>query len=151
MKFKGTKNFKITELEHSDTAQKYKIDNRIPDELESNARRLLEFVQDIRDKWGSGIWITSGYRCLLLNKAVGGSKTSAHTLCNAVDMYPVNDDFNGFKKFITDYLKDKNFDQCIIEQNKDKNGKVTSQWIHLGLYNNSGKQRRQIFNLENND
>ena len=50
MNFKGTKNFKITELEHSDTAQKYKIDNRIPDELESNARRLLEFVQDIRDK-----------------------------------------------------------------------------------------------------
>jgi hypothetical protein len=39
-------------------------------------------------------------------------------------------------------LSDKNFDQCIIE----KSGK--SQWIHLGLYNNSGKQRRQIFKIE---
>lgn len=142
MQFKGTKNFKISELEYSDTAKKYKIDNTIPDELESNAKRLLEFVQDIRDKWGSGIRITSGYRCPILNKAVGGSKTSAHLMCNAVDLWPVNGKFEEFKRFIVAYLADKNFDQCIIE----KSGK--SQWIHLGLYNNSGKQRRQIFKIE---
>ena len=50
MKFKGTKNFSIKELEYSDTARKYNIDNTIPDELEPNAKRLLEFVQDMRDK-----------------------------------------------------------------------------------------------------
>jgi hypothetical protein len=50
MVFQGTKNFKISELEYSDTAKRYKIDNRIPDELEYNAKRLLEFIQDIRDK-----------------------------------------------------------------------------------------------------
>lgn len=144
MQFIGTKNFKISELEYSDTARKYKIDNRIPDELESNAKRLLEFVQDIRDKWGSGIIITSGFRGDTLNKLIGGSKTSAHRRCNAVDMYPVNGRFEEFKKFMINYLKDKNFDQCIEESS---NGGRT-KWIHFGLYNNTDKQRRQIFKIE---
>ena len=144
MTFQGTENFKISELEYSDTAKKYKIDNTIPDELESNAKRLLEFVQGIRDKWGSGIRITSGFRGELLNKIIGGVKTSAHRKCNAVDMYPVNNKFDEFKLFLTNYLKDKNFDQCIEESS---NGGKT-KWIHFGLYNNSDKQRRQIFKIE---
>ena len=142
MTFIGTENFKIAELERSDTANVYKINNTIPDELEHNAKRLLLFLQDLREKWGSAIRINSGYRCPMLNKIVKGSKTSAHLMCNAADLYPVNGKFEEFKKFIIAYLSDKNFDQCIIE----KSGK--SQWIHLGLYNNSGKQRRQIFKIE---
>lgn len=142
MTFQGTANFKVSELEYSDTARKYKIDNTIPDELEINAKRLLLFIQDLREKWGSAIRINSGYRCPVLNKLIKGSKTSAHLMCNAVDLYPVNCRFEEFKEFIVAYLSDKNFDQCIIE----KSGK--SQWIHLGLYNNSGKQRRQIFKLD---
>ena len=78
MTFKGTENFKVSELEYSDTAKRYKIDNTIPDELESNAKRLLTFLQDLREKWGSAIKINSGYRCPILNKLVSGSKTSAH-------------------------------------------------------------------------
>ena len=144
MTFQGTENFKISELEYSDIAIKYKIDNTIPDELEFNAKRLLKFVQGIRDKWGSGIRITSGFRGELLNKIIGGSKTSAHRKCNAVDIYPVNDKFDEFKKFIVEYLKDKNFDQCIEESSNE--GKT--KWIHFGLYNNSDKQRRQIFSLD---
>jgi hypothetical protein len=73
---------------------------------------------------------------------VKGSKTSAHLTCNAVDLWPCNGKFEEFKKFVIAYLEGKLWDQCIIE----KSGK--KQWIHLGLYNNSGKQRRQIFKLE---
>jgi hypothetical protein len=104
---------------------------------------LLEFLQDLRDKWGSGIIITSGFRSLKLNKLVGGSPTSAHCTCNAADLYPCNGEFEEFKRFVIEYLKGKLWDQCILERDK------TSQWIHLGLYNNSGKQRKQIFSLEN--
>lgn len=142
MKYQGTKNFKISELEYSDIAKKYKINNTIPDEFEFNAKRLLEFLQNLREKWGSGIIIESGFRCEQLNKLIKGSKTSAHLTCNAVDLYPSNGKFEEFKIFIIKYLEGKLWDQCIIE----KSGK--SQWIHLGLYNNSGKQRRQIFKLE---
>lgn len=141
-KFKRTKNFTINELTASTTATKLGIDNRVPSKLLNNAKRLLDFIQEIRDAWGSGILITSGYRCQRLNDAVGGSKTSAHMTCNAVDMWPVNNQFWDFKIFIVDYLEDKMFDQCIIE----KSGK--SQWIHLGLYNNKNEQRQQIFSLE---
>lgn len=142
MTFTGTKNFKIKELEYSNTAKQYNIDNTIPDELEYNAIRLLTFLQDLRDKWQSGIIITSGYRNKILNKLVNGSKTSAHMTCNAVDIYPINGKFEEFKKFIIQYLDGKLWDQCIIEKSGN------SQWIHLGLYNNAGKQRRQIFKLE---
>ena len=142
MTFQGTENFKVSELEYSDTARAYKIDNTIPDELENNAKRLLLFIQDLREKWGSAIRISSGYRSPILNKLVKGSKTSAHLTCNAVDLWPCNGKFEEFKKFVIAYLDGKLWDQCIIE----KSGK--KQWIHLGLYNNSGKQRRQIFKLE---
>jgi hypothetical protein len=37
-------------------------------------------------------------------------------------MYPVNDKFEEFKTFIVEYLKDKNFDQCIEESSN--NGKT---------------------------
>lgn len=144
MTFQGTENFKITELEASTTAERYKVDNTIPDEYEQNAKRLLEFLQDMREKWGSGIRITSGFRGEKLNKLVKGSKTSAHLTCNAVDIWPCNNKFEKFKEFIIEYLKDKSWDQCIVETS---NGGKT-KWIHLGLYNNSGKQRRQIFSLD---
>lgn len=142
MTFQGTENFKVSELEYSDTARAYKIDNTIPDELENNAKRLLLFIQDLREKWGSAIRISSGYRNPILNKLVKGSKTSAHLMCNAVDLWPCNGKFEEFKKFVIAYLDGKLWDQCIIENSGKK------QWIHLGLYNNSGKQRRQIFKLE---
>ena len=107
MKFKGTKNFSIKELEASATANLYKIDNKIPDELESNVKRLLVFLQDLREKWGSAIRINSGYRCPILNKLVKGSKTSAHLMCNAVDLWPCNNKFEEFKEFIVKYLDGK--------------------------------------------
>ena len=142
MRFIGTENFTVKELEYSDTAKSLKIDNTIPDEYEDNVKKLLEFLQDMREKWGSGIKIKSGFRGEVLNRAVKGSKTSAHLTGNAADLYPSNGKFNAFKEFVVKYLSDKNFDQCIIE----KSGK--SEWIHFGLYNNAGKQRRQIFSLD---
>lgn len=48
---------------------------------------------------------------------------------------------NEFKSFIRDYMKMQVFDQCIIE----KSGKT--EWIHIGLYNAKGQQRKMIFNI----
>lgn len=142
MRFQGTKNFSIKELEASTTANQLKIDNSIPDEYMNNAERLLKFLQGIRDAWGSGIRIISGFRCDALNKAVNGSKTSAHKTCNAADLYPVNEKFEEFKEFIVKYLEGSQWDQCIVEKSEK------SQWIHFGLYNNYERQRRQIFALD---
>lgn len=133
--------FTLEELYYSDTAKLKKIDNTPPNYVKENLNDMIEFLNPLRESWGSPIIINSGYRCEKLNKAVGGVSTSAHLEGNAVDMHPQNGDFDGFKKFIVDYLKDKNFDQCIIENSG------STYWIHLGLWNNDNKQRKQIFKL----
>ena len=133
--------FTIEELSKSDVAEQQEIDNTPPDNIKANLKKLIEFLNPLREAWGSAIRINSGYRCPELNQAVGGVATSAHCEGWAVDMYPINKQFTKFKQFIVDYLKDKNFDQAIIE----KSG--TSKWIHLGLWS-KGRQRKQIFKIE---
>lgn len=50
MKRYRTENFTFEELEYSDTANRLNINNTIPKELEDSARRLLDFLQDMREK-----------------------------------------------------------------------------------------------------
>ena len=133
--------FTIAELCASDTAKKYNIDN-IPDPIIiSHLQQLINFLNPLREAWGSAIKVSSGYRCDKLNRFVGGSKTSSHLIGYGVDLIPANGRMDDFKKFIVDYMKTRMFDQCIIE----KSGKT--EWIHIGLYNNKGQQRRMIFNI----
>ena len=133
--------FTIDELCASDTAKKYGIDNTPNPTIITRLQRLINFLNPIREAWGSAIQVTSGYRCEKLNCFVGGSKTSSHTIGYGVDLIPLNGRMSEFKKFIVDYMKNKMFDQCIIE----KSGKT--EWIHIGLYNLKGQQRRMIFNI----
>ena len=133
--------FTIDELYASDTAKKYGIDNTPNPTIITRLQRLINFLNPIREAWGSAIKVTSGYRCEKLNCLVGGSKTSSHTIGYGVDLIPLNGKMSEFKKFIVDYMKNKMFDQCIIE----KSGKT--EWIHIGLYNLKGQQRRMIFNI----
>ena len=133
--------FTIDELCASDTAKKYGIDNTPNPTIITRLQRLINFINPIREAWGSAIIVTSGYRCEKLNCLVGGSKTSSHTIGYGVDLIPLNGKMSEFKKFIVDYMKNKMFDQCIIE----KSGKT--EWVHIGLYNLKGQQRRMIFNI----
>ena len=133
--------FTIDELCASDTAKKYGIDNTPNPTIITRLQRLINFLNPLREAWGSAIKVTSGYRCEKLNCFVGGSKTSSHMIGYGVDLVPTNGKMNEFKKFIVDYMKMQVFDQCIIE----KSGKT--EWIHIGLYNTKGQQRRMIFNI----
>ena len=133
--------FTLEEFLKSDTAKKRGIDNYPTFEIVEHLEELAFFLDGIREAWGSGIKINSGYRSTILNIAVGGVVTSVHKIGYAADIYPTNGKFEDFKKFIVDYLKDKQFDQCIIES------KAGRQWIHIGLRNNSHQQRRKVFSL----
>lgn len=133
--------FTIAELCASDTAKKYNIDNTPDSIITSHLQQLINFLNPLREAWGSAIKVSSGYRCDKLNRFVGGSKTSSHLIGYGVDLIPTNGKMDDFKKFIVDYMKIRMFDQCIIE----KSGKT--EWIHIGLYNNKGQQRRMIFNI----
>ena len=133
--------FTIAELCASETAKKYNIDNTPNSIITSHLQQLINFLNPLREAWGSAIKVSSGYRCDKLNRFVGGSKTSSHLIGYGVDLIPANGRMDDFKKFIVDYMKMRMFDQCIIE----KSGKT--EWIHIGLYNNKGQQRRMIFNI----
>ena len=135
--------FKLEEFLISKTAKKKSIDNFPSWEVVEHLSELAWFLDDIRDVWGSGIIITSGFRCEALNKAVKGVKTSIHKIGYAADIYPSNGKFEEFKIVVKNWIEDKNFDQCIIEKNSNDD-----QWIHIGLYNNKGQQRHELFNLE---
>ena len=133
--------FTVKELCESDTAKKYGIDNTPNSIVISHLQQLINFLNPLREAWGSAIRVSSGYRCEKLNRFVGGSKTSSHLIGYGVDLIPVNGKMDAFKKFIIDYMKNKMFDQCIIE----KSGKT--EWVHIGLYNLKGQQRKMIFNI----
>ena len=133
--------FTIAELCASDTAKKYNIDNTPNPIIISHLQQLINFLNPLRETWGSAIKVTSGYRCKRLNDMVGGSKTSSHMIGYGVDLVPANGKMDVFKKFVVDYMKTRIFDQCIIE----KSGKT--EWIHIGLYNAKGQQRKMIFNI----
>ena len=143
------KYFTIEELCQSETADKLKIDNTPSEEIKKNLETLVDCLLDpLREAWGSPIIINSGYRCPILNKAVGGSKTSSHMSGWSVDMRPKNRKMEEFKKFVVEFIKTRFWDQCILESSGKPGTPNYVEWVHLSLYNNSGKQRMMIFSIE---
>lgn len=131
--------FTLYELLYSDVAKRFRIDNFPSFEIVENLKELGLFLDGIREAWGDAIIVNSGYRCQLLNKIANGVSNSVHMLGYAADLIPKNGKFEEFKIFIVEYLKDKEYDQCILEYSSK------SQWVHIGLYNNKGQQRKQCF------
>jgi zinc D-Ala-D-Ala carboxypeptidase len=83
-----TKNFSLNEFLKSDTATRLNITEQFnpPQFVLDNIDNLAQQLQIARDYFGEPMVFTSGYRCLKLNKAVGGVANSAHTTGSAVDI-----------------------------------------------------------------
>ena len=132
-----TEHFTLEEAQHSDTAKKLDIDNRIPDELLSNLHRMCEKLEEVRALVGQPIMISSFYRCPALNEKVGGSKTSAHMECRAVDF---NAKFHT-SEMVFDKIRESKIqvDQCIIEQDKRGN-----EWVHVAIEKEGSSPRNEF-------
>lgn len=140
-----TNYFSLDEFLLSSTAKKKCIQN-IPGDFEivDNLRELRDTILNpLREAWGSPITVSSGYRCEELNKLVGGTKTSVHKKGLAADIVPANGKIEAFISFCRQWFKDKDFDQVILERSGSK------RWVHIGLRNNDGKQRHQLFSIVN--
>lgn len=150
--------FTLEELTRSATADKLGIDNTPKEEyIKDNITELIEVLDGVREAWTvmceknswgtASIIVNCGYRCDALNKAIKGSKTSAHSIGAAADIEPKNQHNKEFLSFLEQYLLDNHipFDQLISEK-PDKNG--VPSWIHIGLKNRQGKQRRMVFVIE---
>lgn len=152
------KYFTMEECIHSDVACAKGIDNTPSPEIEAHIRESVECLLDpLREAWevysGKQGWktpairISSGYRCPELNRAVGGSATSAHQCGYAFDLVPLNGRMREFKAFCREFLKGRAFDQLISEKENDRG---LPQWMHVGYRHPDGKlQRGQLLSLVN--
>lgn len=132
---KITKNFTLEELINSQTAKAKKIDNTPTEDAIINLIYLAVFVlQPVRELWGKPIKVNSGYRCQVLNDAVGGSKKSQHLTGHAADITTGDKDWNK-KLFEMISYSNIEYDQLIDEKNY--------QWIHISFrYKNN--RRKEI-------
>lgn len=143
------KYFSYYEFIKSDTANKLGIDNTPTSErIQNNIIELMRVMDIIRESWtkyckenylnSPAIIINSGYRCEALNKALNGSKTSAHKIGSACDFEALNGHNKALYEVTKNVLEDNDipFDQLLDEFNMS--------WIHLGLRNLNNEQRKQI-------
>lgn len=152
------KYFTMEECIHSKVARERGIDNTPSPEIEAHITESVESLLDpLREAWEAcsrkqgwgtpAIRISSGYRCRELNRAVGGSATSAHRYGYAFDLIPLNGRMREFKAFCREFLKGRAFDQLISENENDQG---LPQWMHVGCRHPDGKlQRGQLLSLVN--
>ena len=131
-----SKNFALSELTKSATAERLNVDNT-PNlyHLVNLTHLAIHILQPVREKFGV-ITINSGYRSPALNAKVGGSKTSQHCNGQAGDFESFSTPNPDLAKWIT---KNLDFDQIILEfyDGKDPN----SGWIHCS-YNLMGNRKK---------
>lgn len=136
---KLTEHFTLSEFVRSETATNRHIDNTPSPEVIENLRALCRNVlEPARLDFGAPIYITSGYRCQALNKAVGGKPTSQHLRGEAADLQVRG--VENLRKLYS-LIKDHGvFDQLLFETNK-----AGVRWIHVS-YKASGNRRQAIDN-----
>lgn len=134
-----TKHFALHEFTASAKAAKLGIRNSpAPYELDNITELCRDLLEPIRTAWVGPLKVTSGYRTPALNKAVGGSKSSAHASGYAADIVPTDTNVRVFKEWLREWLPQSGlmFDQCISERNA-----AGSEWVHIAIRNRTGKQR----------
>lgn len=137
---KKIKYFSLSEFLNSATAKRLGIDNTPTFEVVDNLNKLADYLDVIREKVGKPILISSGYRCPVLNKAVGGVANSQHQKGLAADL--VCADMDALEKVLRET---GGFDQLIKEHRKGS----ASFWFHVSVCTRNGKPRNQIImNLE---
>ena len=137
---KKIKYFSLSEFLNSATAKRLGIDNTPTFEVVDNLNKLADYLDVIREKVGKPILISSGFRCPVLNKAVGGVSNSQHQKGLAADL--ICADMESLEKVLRET---GGFDQLIKEHRKGS----SSFWFHVSVCSRNGKPRNQvIMNLE---
>lgn len=124
---KLTANFSLNELTQSETALRKGLDNTPNEEVIANLKLLAEKVlQPVREHYGKGVKVNSGYRSPDVNASVGGSKTSDHCKGQAADI-----EIPGIANAdLAEYIKaNLQFTQLILEFYTQ--GIPDSGWVHV--------------------
>ena len=137
-----SKNFALSEMVKSATAERLNVDNSPSDIHLVNLTHLaIRILQPVRDQFGV-ITINSGYRSPALNAKVGGSKTSQHCNGQAADFESFSTPNPDLAKWIANNLE---FDQLILEFYDGVN--PNSGWVHCS-YNLMGNRKKILTALK---
>lgn len=129
--------FSLAEFTASQTAERAGIDNDLPPELWGNARATAEMLERIRkflsDKLGlvngAPILITSGYRCIPLNRLLGSKDGSDHPRAEAADWHsPVAGRPTDICRLLAPHVDALGIGQLINEFPSKSGG-----WIHTSI------------------
>jgi zinc D-Ala-D-Ala carboxypeptidase len=132
-----TKNFTLAEMTKSETALRHDMDNT-PGEQEIAALKLLaeKVLQPVRDHYGKGVKVNSGFRHPEVNAKVGGSKTSDHCRGQAADIEIPGVANADLAQWIADNLE---FRQLILEFYTP--GIPDSGWVHVSYVAEDNKKQ----------
>jgi zinc D-Ala-D-Ala carboxypeptidase len=127
--------FSLAEFTVSQTASRLGIDNAPTPEALENLKLVAQGLEGVRILLGVPIIISSGYRCLELNRAIGSKDSSQHVKGEAVDFEAPA---YGGPRAVMDRIIDSgmDFDQCILEYPPDG-------WVHMS-FKKSGNRHHAL-------
>lgn len=142
---KLTENFSLHEMTKSETALRLDLDNTPEDDHLENLKALCENVlQKVRDHYGKGVKVNSGFRHPRVNSAVGGSTTSDHCKGMAADIEIPGIANADLAQWIVDNCE---FRQVILEFYTP--GIPDSGWVHVA-YNPADNKKQVLTAMKEN-
>ena len=97
----------------------------------ANMKRLCEWLEALRTRYGEPIIINSGYRSPQLNRKVGGVATSNHLTGCAVDIRVYGkEQLLRYATILLDYADEthQGFDELLLERNRHG-----ALWLHFAV------------------
>ena len=129
--------FSLREMTLSATAIRRHLDNTPTAEAILRLTHLCHCVLEPLRRRVGRVLITSGYRSLRVNQAVGGAPTSQHCLGEAADIYVSSSE--QAEKYARIIQAETDFDQLILEPR----GEHRKRWLHVS-YTRRRANRHQV-------
>lgn len=122
-----TEHFSFDELTDSENHPELVVANRVSAQIYlKQLKYVAATLEEVRAVLGVPMKVTSGFRNPALNKAVGGSATSGHTLGLCADFRPIGMEVKeAFKLIKENKHLCPSLKKCIYENIKG------SQWLHI--------------------
>ena len=125
-----SKYFSLRELTFSKIAEVHGIDNTPTPDILETLKYTAQQLDKVRELLNKPVNISSGYRCLQVNRRLGSKDTSQHLKAEAVDF---KCELFGNPRAVFEAIRksDIHFDQLILEFNS---------WVHISFVKDGGRR-----------
>lgn len=145
-----TPNFTLYELTRTDRQEFQPMNRKVTSAQVEKLTEVAKLLEVVRGLIAAPLRINSGYRCKLLNDAIGSTDRSQHLLCEAADFVPLHLDLGEAFRSIWNFAKAGkiHFGQLIHETAERPGGDVS--WIHISLGTpfRDASKCRQVLRME---